>query len=254
MSTSSHVQSVAKAIQLLDCLSQAGRPLSLQELSQRTGWAKSTVHGLLSTMREYAMIEQSAHDGKYYLGIRLFELGNMVSEGWDVVRVAREFLTDVAYKTNQSVSLSTLSRGETILLDQIEPASAYRVVSEAGTRVPAHCTSHGKVLFSYLSPSERKRILSEHGMQAFTPHTIVSADEMEQECARIREAGYSIENGEYRIGLRSVAAPVRNVGGEVQYAIMVVGMFRSIESVEFEAARARVMEAAESVSRRLGAK
>lgn len=254
MSASSHVQSVAKAMQLLDCMSDAGRPLSLQELSQRTGWAKSTIHGLLSTMREYAVIEQSAQDGKYALGIRLFELGNMVSEGWDVVKVARDYLTDLAYKTNQSVSLSTLSRGETILLDQMEPASAYRVVSEAGTRIPAHCTSPGKVLLSYLSPSERKRILAERGMQAYTPHTITSLEEMEKECASIRQAGYAIENGEFRIGLRSVAAPIRNVSGEVQYAIMVVGMFRSIESEEFLTAKDKVVEAAESISRNLGLK
>ncbi len=254
MSSSSHVQSVAKAMQLLDCFAEAGRPLSLHELSQRTGWAKSTVHGLLSTMREYSVIEQSSQDGKYCLGIRLFELGNVVSDGWDAVKVAHEFLLDLAYKTNQSVSISALSRGEAVILDQVEPVSAYRVVSEPGTRVPVHCTSQGKLLLSYLSPSERKRILAKRGMQAFTPHTIGTLDEMEQECARIREAGYAIENGEYRIGLRSVAAPVKDVSGEVQYALMVLGMFRSISSDEFEKARGMVVEAAGMISRRLGLK
>lgn len=69
------VQSVAKAIQLLDCFSQSGEPLSLSELSDMTGWAKSTIHGLLYTLRLQGIVMQLEHSGKYWLGDKVLELG-----------------------------------------------------------------------------------------------------------------------------------------------------------------------------------
>ena len=77
------IHSVAKAIRLLDLLTAAGQPASLTELYQKTGWPKSTIHGLLSTMRESGLIEQTPN-GRYWLGIRLFEYGCAVSNSWDI--------------------------------------------------------------------------------------------------------------------------------------------------------------------------
>lgn len=81
------IHSVAKAIRLLDLLTAAGQPASLTELYQKTGWPKSTIHGLLSTMRESGLIEQTPN-GRYWLGIRLFEYGCAVSNSWDIGAIA----------------------------------------------------------------------------------------------------------------------------------------------------------------------
>ena len=78
------VHSIEKAIRLLDCFWEADSPLSLHELEQRTGWAKSTIHGLLATMLDSAVVEQNPTDGKYRLGYHLFELGSAVRQGWSV--------------------------------------------------------------------------------------------------------------------------------------------------------------------------
>ena len=82
------IHSVAKAIRLLDILTESGQPASLTELYQKTGWPKSTIHGLLSTMRESGLIEQTPN-GRYWLGIRLFEYGCAVSNSWDIGAIAR---------------------------------------------------------------------------------------------------------------------------------------------------------------------
>ena len=74
------VHSIEKAIRLLDCFWEADSPLSLHELEQRTGWAKSTIHGLLATMLDSAVVEQNPTDGKYRLGYHLFELGSAVRQ------------------------------------------------------------------------------------------------------------------------------------------------------------------------------
>ena len=81
-----HVRSVEKAVELLDCFWASGRPMSLTELVSATGWAKSTVHGLLASMTDSAVVEQG-QDGKYRLGYHLFELGSSASGAWNVVVV-----------------------------------------------------------------------------------------------------------------------------------------------------------------------
>lgn len=163
------VQSVCKAMDLLACLAQAKGPLTLSELSARTGIPKATAHGLLSSMRPSAVIEQSDADGRYRLGMRLFEYGCIVSRGWNVLEAAAEPLRHVAEETGETASISALDRGEVLVLDCADAHSDLRVVSEKGARLPVHCTSQGKLLLAYLPAARRKSILRECDFTTYTP-------------------------------------------------------------------------------------
>ena len=110
------VHSIEKAIRLLDCFWEADSPLSLHELEQRTGWAKSTIHGLLATMLDSAVVEQNPTDGKYRLGYHLFELGSAVRQGWSVPELCRPHLRAMAARLGESVHLARLSGDEFLLL------------------------------------------------------------------------------------------------------------------------------------------
>lgn len=100
MPDNSHkVHAVEKAIALLDCFWRVRRPMSLTELSRSTGWPKSTVHNLLASMIDSAVVEQSPADGKYRLGLHLFEYGCVISEHWNVVKLARPHLNALVAKT-----------------------------------------------------------------------------------------------------------------------------------------------------------
>ena len=246
------VQSVCKAMDLLACLAQAKGPLSLGELSRRTGIPKATAHGLLSSMRPSAVVEQSAEDGKYRLGMRLFEYGCVVSRGWNVLEAAAEPMRQVAEETGETVSISALDRGEVLILDSADAHSDLRVVSEKGSRLPLHCTSQGKLLLAHLPEAARKSLLRSCDFAAYTPHGHTSAASLEAELPEILKRGYAIENGEYRIGLRSVSAPVYNVSGEAVYAVCVVGMFRRINAPELEQAVKLLLDAAGRISFHLG--
>ena len=103
------IHSVAKAIRLLDILTESGQPASLTELYQKTGWPKSTIHGLLSTMRESGLIEQMPN-GRYWLGIRLFEYGCAVSNSWDIGTIARPHMQSICAELGESVFLSVLQQ------------------------------------------------------------------------------------------------------------------------------------------------
>lgn len=245
------VHSVEKAIRLLDCFWEAGTSLSLTELVQRTGWAKSTVHGLLASMVESAVVEQDKTDGRYRLGYHLFELGSMVAASWDVVDVVRPRLEQIAETVGESAYLARLSGDELILVECVEPRSGFRVSSEPGSRIPLHCSSQGKCILAAMPEEQARAMLSRKGMSALTPATITTWEALAPQLALTRELGYSVERGEYRTGLQSVGAPVFTSGGRCIYAIGVVG----IQSAQIGADRAAihaVKEAAMAASFDLG--
>ncbi len=245
------ILSVAKAMELLQLLSQAGKPVSLTELTQRCGYPKSTVFGLLTTMRSYDVITQMP-DGKYALGLRLFEYGRQLERSWDISLVARPYMEHLSHLTDASVMLSICEGDSVITLDQVEAQGKLRIVSDVGARLPIYCTSQGKVFLAYRPVPEAEKLLRRQYMIQFTPHTITDIPLLLQEVGQCRENGYAIENGEYKIGLRSISAPIRTVDGEVKYAVGVIGMFRSTYSEEFRSAVEQVCSTAAMISAALG--
>lgn len=245
------VLSVVKAFRLLGILSEAKAPLSLAELSERSGWPKSTVYGLLSSMRESSAVEQQP-DGRYFLGVRLFEYGCAVSAGWSISELARPFLQHLATKTGESVFLSVLNRNEAITIDQVQSRAGLRVVSEVGTRLPLHCTSQGKVFLAAMPESEAIRVLKLQPLAAYTPHTPVTWKDLAKDLDAARRQGYAVEDGEYKIGLGSVSAPIRDTSGQVKYAVGIIGMFHRAQSREFQNALLLTQTTAAQISSAMG--
>jgi len=244
------IQSVAKAMKLLDMLAETPVPMTLAEISQQTGWPKSTVHGLLSTMRDYSVIAQD-EEGRYMLGIRLFEYGCTLSNSWTIIETVKPYIQHISYSTGEAVFLSILDRGEVITLDRADNKTGLWISAEMGCRLPIHCTSQGKLFLAYMSEAERKSILKRTDMRPYTEHTITTMPELQKELERIRQQGYAVENGEYKTGLRSVAAPILDENGDVRYAIGIIGMFRQIESQQFTNAISVVLETAKKISQAL---
>ena len=246
------VQSVVKAMDLLACLAQAGMPLALGELSRRTGIPKATVHGLLAAMRPTAVVEQSDEDGKYRLGVRLFEYGCVVSGGWNILEAAQEPMRQAAEELGETVGIAQQDRGSVLVLDCAEGRGNFRVVSERGSRLPLHCTSQGKLLLSFMSPAQRRTLLRGYEYTSHTEKSISCQEDLEKEMAAIQEQGYSIESGELRIGLQSVAVPVYDVDGKVVYALAVVRMLRNYNKDEMEFTLEVLSNAAHRISYGLG--
>lgn len=244
-------QSLGKALELLDLLAAQRRPMTLAELSEASGFPKSTTHLLLSTLRSYSYVEQRP-DGKYFLGIRLYECGRVVSAAWDISAIARPFLEQLAAQTGASAVATYLGGGHIINVEQFAGRSGVQVLSEVGTRLPLHATAQGKLYLSTLSDAEAASLLRAAGMQAFTPHTLTTQEAVMEQLRQIRQTGYAIENGEYKIGLRAVSAPIYDREGKARYAAAVVGLFRYINSREFDEAIAATCHTARQISSALG--
>lgn len=229
------VKSLNKAIDILDALSATRGGLSLSEISVRCGFPKSTAHALASTMRDRGLIRQLP-DGSYALGMRLFEYGSAVSKAFDIASVARPYLESLSSLTGANSVITMYNDYSAVSFDYAVSSTGVQIIPEIGVKLPLHCTSQGKLMLAFLSDRKLMSIFRDNQLVQYTPHTIVDTDRLLEQIIEIRSAGYAVEDGEYKIGLRSVSAPVTDSSGELRYALSTVGFFRRTTSDDFKKA------------------
>jgi DNA-binding IclR family transcriptional regulator len=248
----SKIRSVAKALTIIDLLAAKQREMSLAELARDTSLPKSTLHGLLSTMRDFGYIEQSSFDGRYRLGVHLFEVGNVVANNWDVRQTAVPYIQKLVDDLEETIHLAILDKGEVLYVDKRESNQSLRIVSQVGMRLPAHCTGVGKALLASLHHSEVKRIIADKGLKRYTRHTITDPRELEAELDKVRALGYAVDNEEIMDSLRCIAAPVKDNNGKTCAAISVSGPVSRLDGENFRRALETITQTALEISVSLG--
>jgi len=252
MEGGSRIQSVARALTILDVLADARGELALHEIAERVGLPKSTAHGLISTLKDYGYIEQCGFTAKYRLGLRLFEVGSVVALGWEVRTVAAPYIQKLLDEMRETVHLAILDNYEVLYIDKRESSESLRIASQVGMRLPAHCTGVGKVLLAYLTPEMRKEVIAAKGLPRYTQNTLTDAASLEAQLCRVREDGYAVDNQEIMDSLKCVAAPVRDQGGKVVSAISLSGPISRMQGERFQKVIRIVTETAEEISANLG--
>jgi len=250
--SSSHVQSVERALILIEALAEEKYGISLTELAKKVGWPKSTVHGLISTLRNYHYVEQSPTTGCYKMGVRLFELGNVVSRTWDINAVAKPHMQSLSSELGELVQLATENKGDVLYIDKVDSNHIMRIVSEVGGRLPMHCSGLGKVLLAYKSDSEVNRIISNKGMCRMTSKTIVTLPQLKKELNEIRKRGYGLDNQEVMEHLRCVAAPIFDGNNQVLYAISISGLYTGFQGEYLKKIIRLILKASQSISYDMG--
>jgi IclR family transcriptional regulator, KDG regulon repressor len=245
------LSSVANAMRLLKVFSDDDFEIGVSELAKRLGLAKSTVHRLASTLVRERILERGPRDGKYRLGLVLFELGSLVRRKMDVSAEARPQLKALMERTGETVHLGVLDEHSVLYVNRIESRRAIRMGFGLGIRAPLHCTALGKALLAF-QPEEFIEETITNGLPRRTAGTITGPQAFRQELAAIRARGYAIEDQEIEIGLRSIATVVRNDAGNVIAAIGIAGpAHRLTKKVLLSYAR-DLMAATDAVSQRLG--
>lgn len=249
---STQIRSLAKALSVVDLLAVERREMSLTELSVRLTIPKSTLHGLLATLKDFGYVDQTVFDGKYKLGARLFELGGAVARNWDVRGIARKRMEKLAADFGESVRLGVLHGGSVLYIEVVEGNQALRYVVEVGSRMPLHCSAEGKVLLAFASRQEAKDIISRKGLGRMTNNTITSLERLEKELANVRKFKYAAEIQEAMPGVRAVAAPIFDHLGQVRYAIGIAGIKARMEGERISEAIRLAMSTAAHLSAELG--
>jgi IclR family transcriptional regulator, KDG regulon repressor len=243
---------VQNAARLLKAFLSRDELLGPSELGRRLGLGKSTVHRLLTTLTAEGLLEQDPRTGGYRLGIVMFELGEAVRVHMDLHAAAGPVLGMLREETRETAQVGVLDRGEVVYVDRLESSHTLRLFTETGRRVPAHCSSSGKVLLAFLPEQARADLLDSRPLPALTPDTITDPAVLSAELRKVRARGWAEAVNEREIGVASIAAPVRDHRGDVVAAISIGAPIIRLGAAQRRRLARPVMEAGDAVSRRLG--
>lgn len=214
-----NIQSIERAVSVLDYLSKKPQGERLTVISKDLGLNKSTVFSIISTLEDLRCVSQNQVTGRYSLGIRLLEFAHSLLSSMDIIKIAKPFLYDLASQYDETINLALMSGGEVIYVDKVQSSKSVRVEMRLHEKVPAYCCSTGKVFLAYMSQEKREAMLDQMSFQPRTIYTITNRAQLEGELDVIRDRGYAYDREEFEIGLTCIACPIYNNRGEVVAAI-----------------------------------
>jgi IclR family transcriptional regulator, acetate operon repressor len=201
------VKSARRAIDLLETISASSNWLSLADLHAKTGFPRSSLHGLLRTLRDTGWIETDDAGTRFRLGVRALICGTGYLDRDPVVPYATDALERVREQTGFTAHYARLSGDQVVYLETRESRRSAHLVSRVGRTLPAHATALGKALLAELADDELTALLPAH-LPALTEHTITDREMLRAELIVTRERGYSTEREQGTLGVACVAAAV----------------------------------------------
>lgn len=246
----SGIQVIDRLVRLLDLLAEHNAPVALRDLAAQVGLPPSTVHRILNAVVPSGLVER-LDGGQYQLGLRLLELGAKVKERLTVRDVALPYLQQLHDATGESVNLGVRDGDEIVYIERASGGrSSVRVVHIVGSRAPLHTTATGKWFLAEMSPSERAAYCARTGLAPQTPHSLTTRAALEAELAKLPQEGVAYDLEEQELGVRCIAAPIRDETGT-----LVAGISLSTPAERFDRDKAPLVKAtAAAISRALGHK
>lgn len=247
----SAIQSVSRALRILKLFSPDCPALGVMEVARTIGVHKSTASRLMGTLEWEGFLESDPQTGKYRLGLQTVTLANSVGPSGDLRTLVRPAMEELSRTTQETINLTVIQGTECVNLEQIPSPHRIKNIGWIGRRTPVHCTSTGKAMLAFMSPSERAQLLPRR-LERYTPRTITRRERLLKELEEIRRRGYAIAQEELEEGLSAVAAPILDKAGKVVAALAVSGPSFRLTPERLPDASARVVKTAARVSRRLG--
>ena len=209
--------SLARGLAVIRAFSQQRKKLSIAQVSHRTGIPRAAVRRCLYTLIRLGYVTSEERD--FWLSPKILTLGHAYLSSTPLSVSAQPFLDRVADAVRESCSVAVLDEDEILYVARSSTTRIMSVDLSIGSRLPAYCTSMGRVLLAALSPSELAAYLARVKLKPFTASTVISRDKLGQLLDKVRQDDYSIVDQELEIGLRSIAVPVKDTTGRTVAAM-----------------------------------
>lgn len=246
------VQSVDRALEILNLLQYEIQGMGTTRLSERLGVSKSTAHRLLSSLLNKGFVKQSPDNQRYYLGLQLIGLGEAVIDQLDIREIAAPYMEHLVNKIGETVHLVIREGSEIVYIDKKESTETIRMYSNIGKRAPMHCTGVGKAILAYLPLEEIREIVKRKGLTKYTKNTITNYDDLLDHLSGIRSKGVSIDDEEHEKEIKCVASPILNYKNEVIAGISVSGPLMRMDDRNIELITEEVVQVSKEISKALG--
>lgn len=245
------IQSVDRAIDILCMFNNQVQELGITEISQNMNLSKSTVHGLVRTLEARELLAQNPENGKYRLGLKVYELGMAYSAAVELENAARKVAYELSARFDESVHIAVYAGGMAVFVIRKDPKMGITSFPRVGASIPANATAVGKALLAFLPEAEIDKYL-ESTLYPLTLKTIIDKDKLRTELKAIRSRGYAVDNEEAMSGIACVAAPIRDRSSQVVAAISLSGPVIKIMGDTHQEIISEMLQGSAKVSRVLG--
>ncbi len=214
------IKSVAVAAQILEALANSGGPVRLADLSRQLDMPRARIHRHLKTLRELGFVSQERNGERYWLGSRLFHLGQAAREQFEITRIAERPMHNLRDAFGQTIVLSTPINGEALVVAVTESENVVQISVRPGVRLSAPQSAQGRIALAYAPEAVRERILD--------PLSSAARTATEARLDAIRSRLYEFSSGEMLGGINVLAAPLLGDGDELAGTIAVVGAAQDV--------------------------
>jgi IclR family transcriptional regulator, pca regulon regulatory protein len=215
-----YMTSLARGLRVIQAFSQSQQHLTASQISSKTGFSRAAVRRCLYTLvrLSFAGSDDNRH---FYLRPRVLTLGHSYLSSMPLAVAAQPILDHVSHVFRESCSIATLDGAEIVYIARANVTRIMSIDLGVGSRLPAFCTTMGRILLAHLAPEKLDEILEQIVFKKFTERTVVGAEKLRQILRSVERNGYSIIDQELEYGLRALAVPIRNPAGKVVAALNV---------------------------------
>jgi IclR family pca regulon transcriptional regulator len=215
----SFMTSLARGLAVVQAFSDSRKPQTIAQISQKTGIPRAAVRRCLYTLQQLGYVDAELNN--FSLRPKVLTLGYSYLSSTPLTVSSQPYLNAISQQLGESCSLAVLDDGEVLYVARSAASRVMSVALNTGSRLPAYCTSLGRVMLAHLPPAELDDYFSKARLKAMTDKTVTNQKRLREILLQVRQDGYAINDEELELGLRSIAVPVRGASGQVLAALNV---------------------------------
>lgn len=228
----SFMTSLARGLAVLRAFSDQRRSLTIAQISLKTGIPRAAVRRCLHTLKQLGYADSEFNN--FSLRPKVLTLGYSYLSSTPLTVSTQPFLNNISRTLNESCSLAVLEDDEILYVSRSAASRVMSVALNTGSRLPAYCTSLGRVLLAHMTEEDLDAYFAKVKLRAMTERTLVSEKRLREILVGVRENGYALIDEELEIGLRSIAVPVRGASGNVLAALNVGAQASRVSKQQME--------------------
>jgi DNA-binding IclR family transcriptional regulator len=249
----STIKSLVKSLRLLKLFTPQRNAWTAEDMAAALGFHKSSVQRILATLENEGFLSRVApRRTEYRLGPDILFLGNVAEMSLDLRSVARPIMLDLVQRARETCYLCVADQDQCLYIDKVECSQPIRIINQVGQRNPMHCTGVGKALMSGMTDDTIDRLIETRGLKAHTRNSITDRFRLREELEGIRRNGIALDNEELDLGVKCVAAPIRDSSGRVVAAISLSGPTQRFTPAATRRFQKEIKEASVAISKALG--
>jgi DNA-binding IclR family transcriptional regulator len=224
------MQIVDRISDLLDILAQEKDGCSVSEISERMKLSPSSVHRMLSSLREKNYVVQNTITKKYKIGLKILTLAVKLLNHYDVRAISKKYMNELSSKYDNLVFLSAYQNGLVVCIDTVEMASNMKFYVNIGSKMPLNGAAAAQSIIAFDSDEFKKEIFSKQKYKKYTNSTIDTEEKLKERFNEVIRDGYAICDGELEDGVCAMSAPIRDYTNSVVASLSMTGI-RTVDSI-----------------------